>query len=103
MLDFCAACFPELLNYLCSHWADPAEGSKMQRLARWIGDTDALLLGSLAFPRGVKAVLQARGLPILSLSRQAVADLSPEQEALVKELVRQFRLLSRELGVAPLT
>ena len=67
----------------------------------WAGDTDALLLGSLAFPSGVKDVLAARWLAVLPLSRQAVADLNADQKALVNDLVRQFRLLSSELGIAP--
>lgn len=100
VLDFCAACFPELLNHLCRHWADPSQRQPLQNICRWIGDTDALLLGSLAFPRGVKAVLAARGLAILPLSRQAVADLNSDQKALVNDLVRQFRSLSGELGIA---
>lgn len=102
VIDFCAACFPELLDHLCRHWADPSQAMAMQRICRWIGDTDVHLLGSLAFPRGVKAVLAARGLAILPLSRQAVADLNSEQKALVDELVRQFRSLSGRLGIAPL-
>ena len=75
----------------------------MQHLCRWICDTDSLLLGSLTFPRGVKAVLAARGLVILPASRQAVADLTAEQEALVSDRVRQFRSLSGELGIALLS
>ena len=102
VVDFCAACFPELLQHLCRHWADPTQAQAVQRICRWIGDSDSLLLGSLAFPSGVKAVLAARGLAILPLSRQAVADLTTEQEALVNDLVRQFRSLSADLGVAPL-
>jgi len=66
----------------------------------WAGDTDALLLGSLAFPSGVKDVLAARWLAVLPLSRQAVADLNADQKALVNDLVRQFRLLSSELAIA---
>jgi dihydrodipicolinate synthase/N-acetylneuraminate lyase len=102
VVDFCAACFPELLDHLCHRWADPSQATTVQRLCRWISDTDSLLLGSLAFPRGVKAVLAARGLAILPASRQAVADLTAEQEALVSDRVRQFRSLSGELGIAPL-
>ncbi len=102
VLDFCAACFPELLDHLCRQWPDPSRRPALQRLCRWIGDTDALLLGSLAFPRGVKAVLAARGLAIQPFSRQAVADLNGEQNAQVQDLVRQFRSLSRELGIVPL-
>ncbi|MDI9405517.1 MAG: dihydrodipicolinate synthase family protein [Chitinophagaceae bacterium] len=102
VLDFCAACFPELLAYLCRSWADPKRRSSLQPLCRWIGDTDALLLGSLAFPRGVKAVLAARGLAIQPFSRQAVADLTRDQNAQVQDLVRQFRSLSRDLGITPL-
>lgn len=101
VLDFCAACFPELLDHLCRHWADPTQTKAVQRICRWIGDSDALLLGSLAFPRGVKAVLATRGLAILPLSRQAVADLNTEQTSLVIDLVRQFRALSADLGIAP--
>ena len=67
----------------------------------WACDTDALLLGSLAFPSGVKDVLAARWLAVLPLSRQAVADLNADQKALVNDLVRQFRLLSSELAIAP--
>ena len=101
VVDFCAACFPELLNHLCRHWADPPQREPLQRICRWIGDTDALLLGSLPFPLGVKAVLGARGLAILPLSRQAVTELTPEQQGLVNDRVRQFRLLCSELGIAP--
>jgi hypothetical protein len=46
-------------------------------------------------------VLAARWLAVLPLSRQAVADLNADQKALVNDLVRQFRLLSSELGIAP--
>jgi dihydrodipicolinate synthase/N-acetylneuraminate lyase len=102
VIDFCAACFPELLQHLCRHWAEPTQVQAVQRLCRWIGDTDSLLLGSLPFPSGVKAVLAARGLSILPLSRQTVADLTAEQEALVSDLVRQFRSLSNEMGITPL-
>jgi dihydrodipicolinate synthase/N-acetylneuraminate lyase len=102
VIDFCAACFPELLESLCRQWADPTQAPALQRLCRWIGDTDALLLGSLAFPRGVKAVLAARGLGIQPFSRQAVADLTAEQNTQVRELVRQFRSLGRDLGLTPL-
>lgn len=102
VIDFCAACFPEILDQLCRRWGDPSQAKTVQRLCRWIADTDALLLGSLAFPRGVKAVLAARGLAILPASRQAVADLTAEQEALVSDRVRHFRSLSRDLGLAPL-
>jgi len=101
VLDFCAACFPELLHHLCRQWPDPTRRPALQRLCRWIGDTDALLLGSLAFPRGVKAVLAARGLAIQPFSRQAVADLTGDQSAQVQDLVRQFRALSRDLGLTP--
>jgi dihydrodipicolinate synthase/N-acetylneuraminate lyase len=102
VLDFCAACFPELLDHLCRHWGNPDEARTLQRLCRWIGDTDALLLGSLAFPRGVKAVLVARGLSLLPLSRQAVSDLTPEQSEQTRDLVRAFQSLCRELGITPL-
>jgi dihydrodipicolinate synthase/N-acetylneuraminate lyase len=102
VVDFCAACFPELVDHLCRHWADPSQASTVQRLCRWIGETDSLLLGALAFPRGVKAVLAARGLAILPASRQAVADLTAEQAALVGDRVRQFHALSGELGIARL-
>lgn len=101
VLDFCAACFPELLHHLCHQWPDPTRRPALQRLCRWIGDTDALLLGSLAFPRGVKAVLAVRGLAIQPFSRQAVADLTGDQSAQVKDLVREFRALSRDLGITP--
>jgi hypothetical protein len=37
---------------------------------------------------------------ILPASRQAVADLTAEQEALVSDRVRQFRSLSGEVGIA---
>lgn len=102
VLDFCAACFPELLDHLCRHWGNPDEARTLERLCRWIGDTDALLLGSLAFPRGVKAVLVARGLSLLPLSRQAVSDLTPEQSEQTRDLVRNFQSLCRELGITPL-
>jgi hypothetical protein len=101
VVDFCAACFPELLNHLCRHWADPSQRETLQRICRWIGDTDALLLGSLPFSLGVKALLGARGLAVLPLSRQAVKELTPDQQGLVNDRVQQFRLLSSELGIAP--
>jgi hypothetical protein len=49
----------------------------------------------------VKALLGARGLAVLPLSRQAVKELTPEQQGLVNDRVQQFRLLSSELGIAP--
>jgi dihydrodipicolinate synthase/N-acetylneuraminate lyase len=99
VLDFCAACFPELLDHLCRQWPDPAHRPSLQRLCSWVGDTDGLLLGSLAFPRGVKAVLAARGLAIQPFSRQSVADLTVDQNAEVQDLVRQFQALCQDLGV----
>ncbi|MEB3270993.1 MAG: hypothetical protein VKJ44_05035 [Synechococcus sp.] len=51
VVDFCAACFPELLAHLCRHWGDPVHAQPIQRLCHWISETDAVLLGSLPFPR----------------------------------------------------
>lgn len=77
-------------RFLRCQWSDNSRRPALQRLRSWIGDTDALLLGSLAFTRGVKAVLAARGLAIQPFSRQAVADLNGEQNAQVRDQLRQF-------------
>ena len=102
VLDFSAAAFPELVAALVRHWGDPARKDQLLRLCRWIGASDRQFLMDLSFPRGIKAALALRGLPISPLSRQAVAELSGEQQALVVELVRQFHGWCRDLDLTPL-
>lgn len=102
VLNFSAAAFPELVAALVQRWGDAAQAERLGRLCRWIGESDAQLQTSLSFPRGIKAALALRGLPITALSRQAVADLNAEQQAAVRELVGQFHAWCRDLAVTPL-
>ncbi|MCP9809449.1 dihydrodipicolinate synthase family protein [Cyanobium sp. HWJ4-Hawea] len=102
VMDFCAACFPELLTFLCRHWRDGGQIQSIQRLCKWIGQTDAVLLQSLPFPLDVKAALAARGFEILPLSRLNINDLTNEQQAVIQDLVRQFQALCQELGIKTL-
>jgi dihydrodipicolinate synthase/N-acetylneuraminate lyase len=102
VLNVSAAVFPELVAALMKGWGDPARSEQLRRLCGWIGSSDTQFQTALSFPRGIKAALALRGLPITALSRQAVADLSGDQQAAVTELVRQFRGWCRDLAVTPL-
>jgi len=100
--DFCAAAFPELLNYLCQQWASASDRTKLQRVCAWIGRTDATLSAELPFPLSVKVVLQQRGVPIRPLSRQAVDAFTMEQQQRAADLVQQFQGLCHDLGLTSL-
>lgn len=99
VMDFCAATFPELLQYLCQHWGQTTEASNLQRLCNWIATTDATLLTQLPFPLSVKVVLQLRGLPILPLSRLNINSFGKEQRTVAADLVDQFNGLCKDLKI----
>jgi len=102
VLNFSAAAFPELLGALLQRWGDRSQAETLDRLCRWIAASDAAFQSALAFPRGIKAALALRGLAISPRSRQAVADLSADQQAGVVDVVQQFRGWCRDLNVRPL-
>ena len=99
VMDFCAAAFPELLQYLCQHWGQAAQATTLERICNWIATTDATLLTQLPFPLSVKVVLQLRGFPILPLSRLNINGFSREQRNIAADLVQQFQGLSKDIGI----
>lgn len=98
-MDFCAAAFPELLQYLCQHWGQGTEASNLERICNWIATTDAILLNQLPFPLSVKVILQLRGAPILPLSRLNINNFSKEQRTVTADLVNQFNGLCKDLKI----
>lgn len=102
VLNVSAAAFPELLAALVQRWGDRSQAASLRGLCRWIGDSDAAFQSALSFPRGIKAALALRGLAISPRSRQAVADLSADQQAAVADRVQQFKGWCRDLDVSPL-
>lgn len=89
--------YPEILVWLCEHANDPARQEDVAWIQAELQRVDPLI--HVAYPMSAKYFLQLRGLPVRTISRAHVLELTPEQKNMLNNIYRDFRQWCKRLNI----
>jgi 4-hydroxy-tetrahydrodipicolinate synthase len=93
--------YPEILVWMCNNACDPAKQEEVKWLQAEIARVDPLI--HQAYPMSAKYFLRKRGLPIRTISRTHVLELTPEQKLVLDGIYNDFLSWCDRLGIQPVT
>ncbi|WP_119080497.1 dihydrodipicolinate synthase family protein [Chitinophaga alhagiae] len=89
--------YPEILVWLCQHANDPDRQEDVAWIQAELQRVDPLI--HIAYPMSAKYFLQLRGLPVRTISRAHVLELTPEQKEVLNNIYRDFRKWCERLNI----
>ncbi|MGX5818778.1 dihydrodipicolinate synthase family protein [Chitinophaga lutea] len=89
--------YPEVLVWLCKHAEDPAMQKEVDWLQSELQRVDPLI--HIAYPMSAKYFLQLRGLPVRTISRAHVMELTPDQKNTLNQIHQDFRHWCERLNI----
>jgi len=92
--------YPEILVWLCNNATNPEKQEEVEWLQSELTRVDPLI--HIAYPMSAKYFLQKRGLPVRTISRSHVLELTPEQKQTLNEIYASFLGWCEKLGIAPI-
>lgn len=91
--------YPEILVWLCDNAANPAMKEQVDWLQEELIKVDPSI--HVAYPMSAKYFLRKRGLPIRTISRAHVLELTPEQKETLDNIYDSFLNWCNQLGIVP--
>ncbi|WP_126246326.1 dihydrodipicolinate synthase family protein [Chitinophaga rhizosphaerae] len=89
--------YPEILVWLCNNAADPSKAEEVAWIQEELRRVDPLI--HIAYPMSAKYFLQLRGIPVRTISRAHVLELTPQQKEVLQGIQRDFRGWCERLGI----
>lgn len=93
--------YPEVLVWMCNNANNEAVQQKVSWLQSELTRVDPLI--HQAYPMSAKYFLRKRGLPVRTISRAHVLELTPEQKLVLDEIYSSFLHWCAELGIEPVS
>jgi 4-hydroxy-tetrahydrodipicolinate synthase len=91
--------YPEILVWLCDHANDPQKQDEVKWIQSEITRVDPLI--HQAYPMSAKYFLRKRGLPVRTISRTHVLELTPEQKQTLDLIHQDFLNWCDKLAIKP--
>ncbi len=91
--------YPEILVWLCDHANDPQKQDDVKWIQSEITRVDPLI--HQAYPMSAKYFLRKRGLPVRTISRTHVLELTPEQKQTLDLIHQDFLNWCDKLAIKP--
>jgi len=91
--------YPEIMVWMCDHATDPSKHEQVRWLQDEISKADPII--HEAYPMSAKYFLKKRGLPIHTVSRTHVQQLTSEQKSALDKLHEKFLGWRDKLSIAP--
>lgn len=91
--------YPEILVWMCNNANDPAKQEQVKWLQSELTRVDPLI--HQAYPMSAKYFLQKRGLPVRTISRAHVLELTPAQKNTLNEIHDSFMHWCEQLQIKP--
>ena len=91
--------YPEILVWMCNNATNPSKLADVQWLQSELTRVDPLI--HQAYPMSAKYFLQLRGLPVRTISRAYVQELTPAQKDVLKGIYDSFTQWCGRLGITP--
>lgn len=91
--------YPEILVWLCDHANDPSRKEDVEWLQSELTRVDPLI--HIAYPMSAKYFLEKRGLPVRTISRAHIMQLTPEQKQGLDDIHSSFLNWCDRLGIKP--
>ena len=91
--------YPEVLVWMCNNANDPNKQEDVKWLQSELTRVDPLI--HQAYPMSAKYFLQLRGLPVRTISRAYVQELTPAQKDVLKGIYDNFTQWCSRLGITP--
>jgi len=91
--------YPEILVWMCNNANNPAKQADVQWLQSELTRVDPLI--HQAYPMSAKYFLQLRGLPVRTISRAYVQELTPAQKDVLKGIYDSFTQWCGRLNITP--
>lgn len=91
--------YPEVLVWMCNNATNPAKKADVEWLQSELTRVDPLI--HQAYPMSAKYFLQLRGLPVRTISRAYVQELTPDQKNVLKGIYDSFNQWCNRLGITP--
>ena len=89
--------YPEVLVWMCNNATDPDKQAAVQWLQSELTRVDPLI--HQAYPMSAKYFLQLRGLPVRTISRAYVQELTPAQKDVLRGIYDSFNQWCEKLGI----
>ena len=80
--------YPEVMAWMCDHATDPSKADDLQWLQDELSRVDPLI--HEAYPMSAKYFLRKRGLPVRTISRTVVLELTPQQKKVLDDIYDSF-------------
>jgi 4-hydroxy-tetrahydrodipicolinate synthase len=92
--------YPEILVWMCNNATDPSKRSEVEWLQSELTRVDPLI--HIAYPMSAKYFLRKRGLPVRTISRAHVLELTPEQKTTLDDIHNSFLHWCKRLQIKPI-
>lgn len=89
--------YPEILVWLCNNANDPSKADDVAWIQEELRRVDPLI--HVAYPMSAKYFLQLRGIPVRTISRAHVLELTPQQKETLQSIHRDFKGWCQRLGI----
>lgn len=93
--------YPEILVWMCKYANDPSRQEDAKWLQSELTRVDPLI--HIAYPMSAKYFLRKRGLPVRTISRAHVLELTPEQKNTLDNIYEDFLGWCRRLHITPVS
>lgn len=91
--------YPEILVWMCNHATDPERQDDIKWLQSELTRVDPLI--HVAYPMSAKYFLQKRGMPVRTISRAHVLELTPQQKETLDHIYQSFLSWCDTLKITP--
>lgn len=91
--------YPEILVWMCNHATDPERQDDVKWLQSELTRVDPLI--HVAYPMSAKYFLQKRGMPVRTISRAHVLELTPQQKETLDHIYQSFLSWCDTLKITP--
>lgn len=91
--------YPEILVWMCNHATDPELQDEVKWLQMELTRVDPLI--HVAYPMSAKYFLQKRGMPVRTISRAHVLELTPQQKETLDNIYQSFLSWCDRLKITP--
>jgi 4-hydroxy-tetrahydrodipicolinate synthase len=92
--------YPEILVWMCNNATDTSKRKEVEWLQSELTRVDPLI--HVAYPMSAKYFLRKRGLPVRTISRAHVLELTPEQKNTLDEIYNSFLRWCERLQIKPI-
>lgn len=91
--------YPEILVWMCANAINPDKQDEVQWLQSELTRVDPLI--HQAYPMSAKYFLRKRGLPVRTISRAHILELTPQQKQVLDSIFESFLGWCKQLGIEP--